>query len=68
VKAQIAKRGKHRNSYPLTTHASEVAERGRKKANKMTREEADYHFRRAMARIYGAPSSQTSVAGHERPV
>jgi hypothetical protein len=54
--------------YPAVTHGSQVAARGRRKANKMTDAQREEYFRRGMVVIYGGQTAETVVAGHERSV
>jgi hypothetical protein len=39
--------------YPLQTHGSRVAARGRRKANKMTEAQREEYFRRGVVLIHG---------------
>ena len=50
--------------YPLPTHGSKVAARGRRKANKMTDAQREEHFRRGMVLIYGGQVTEETVARH----
>ena len=62
------KPAKSAKDYPLVTHGSRVAARGRQKANKMTTEQRAEYFRRGMVLIYGGQLPEEAVAGHQRPV
>jgi hypothetical protein len=62
------KTAKPTKDYPLVTHGSQVAARGRRKANKMTDAQRDEYFRRGMVLIYGGENPETAGAGHERSV
>ena len=59
------KPGKPAKDYPKRTHGSEVAARGRRKANKMTDAQREEYFRRGMVLIHGGQIAETTVAGHE---
>lgn len=50
--------------YPLVTHGSRIAARGRRKANRMTDAQREEHFRRGMVLIYGGQLAEKAVAGH----
>ena len=49
-----SKPAKPPKEYPLVTHGSQVAARGRQKANKMTDAQRKEYFRRGMVLIYGS--------------
>jgi hypothetical protein len=59
---------KSSKDYPPVTHGSQVAARGRRKANKMTDAQREEYFRRGMVMIYGSQPSEKAVAGHKRLV
>ena len=61
---QTSKASKPAQDYPLATHGSRVAARGRRKANKMTEAQRDEYFRRGMVMIYGGQFPEKTVAGH----
>ena len=64
--AMKAKASRKQRDYPVTSRAIRAAERGRQMANKLTEEEAEEHFRRAMLRIYGGQPKEATLTGHQR--
>ena len=58
------KRGKPAKDYPKVTHGSQVAARGRQKANKLSDAQREDYFRRGMVLIYGGRLPKKVLAGH----
>ena len=61
---QTSKASQPAPDYPLHTHGSKVAARGRRQANKMTDAQREEHFRRGMILIYGGQITEETVARH----
>jgi hypothetical protein len=59
-----ARPAKSSAEYPEKTNGSEVAARGRARANKMTDAQREEYFRRGMVLIYGGQLPKKTVAGH----
>src|SRR5439155_22997321 len=54
MKSKSARRERSAKDYPAVTHGSQVAARGRQKANKMSDAQREEYFRRGMVLIYGS--------------